>query len=553
MKRIIFFLILCVFVITPFNINFASAAGKVSIYVTEHNPGVGLGDDSNVSYMQGMSLDPDGQFNQFKCTSTSDNRCHSMDSWSIYSLLPVCSNGTFAQCISGLDIFSGNEFVKAEYAESASPLAFGEDSSLHTPAGSSQSLWFITDKSLVKHFYSVKTQITYLAQKNSSPEPISMNALIYPVEVMQAPGAPYSVQEVTQNGHTGVNGIGGPTNPMDCVYYSAVGKCGIPLNTAFTARLHLRVDNRLTGWLSGRLSHSTIAVLKFDDFTNNLDVTGSSVQVPQILKTFDRSQLPPSMQNVGAGIGGVIPSGDITLMVLPNQLRGLQVYETYKDLLGDRATSISNSWSLRSLPASSNSCLMNRSSLSGVVSTNSSFYSPTPPDYQDGKLKYQLASLHSLADGSIFEGSYDLNLSSAAAKCLYGLSGKKVQATISIVHPDGTSSVTTDVMELSADWLHVNISGFTFSSPEVDLQFTNVAEPAPSNTPLVIDASPSPIPLPSKPPQTAHNSSNQPVTQIPSASPLKRNVAISCRKGKIVKRVFGDKCPTGYTLFRKGN
>jgi hypothetical protein len=156
-----------------------------------------------------------------------------------------------------------------------------------------------------------------------------------------------------------------------------------------------------------------------------------------------------------------------------------------------------------------------------VVTTNSLAYSAGPPSFNkaEGSLDYQVVSPHFTASGEEAIGSYDLVLRSDVARCIYGFTRAPIQATISIINPDGDNKVATTLVREKNGWLTLSAKGFTYSSPKIRVFLSQEAEPTPAVTSQ---------PTPPK------------VT--------KKTQSITCLKGKVKKVVKGLKpvCPKGF-------
>jgi hypothetical protein len=171
------------------------------------------------------------------------------------------------------------------------------------------------------------------------------------------------------------------------------------------------------------------------------------------------------------------------------------------------------------------------SSLIGLVTTNSLTYAAGPPKYTDGFLNYKVAGLHLNPDGSVFQGSYDLVMSSKIARCIYGFEGAgPLYATVSVVNSDGgETTLATESVKEEGGWLRLKARGFTFSSPTLKIKLTQNAPTAPT--------------------QPAKSEVAAPAAESKKsvAAPAKR-ISITCVKGKITRKVSGTapKCPTGF-------
>jgi hypothetical protein len=159
----------------------------------------------------------------------------------------------------------------------------------------------------------------------------------------------------------------------------------------------------------------------------------------------------------------------------------------------------------------------------GFINTNATAYVSGPPTFneQTQSLDYSVAAPHFAKDGSVFKGHYSIQLDANTARCMFGLKGTNLKATLSILNDKGESNVITSVAKEDKGWFNFSVAGFTFSSPTIRLKLEEVAQPT-------ITTSPSPTPAAQKP-----------------AVVLKK---ITCVKGKTVKTVSGvnPKCPSGF-------
>jgi hypothetical protein len=157
------------------------------------------------------------------------------------------------------------------------------------------------------------------------------------------------------------------------------------------------------------------------------------------------------------------------------------------------------------------------------------FYSGGAPTFNksEGSLIYKVGAPHFASNGDIFKGSYDLQLRSDVARCLYNFSSAPLSATIDVTSSDGSAQGATTIVTERDGWLYFSAKGFTFSSPTVKVKMTQekpapVVVPAPATTPA---------------PVVAKSSANKLVAK-----------SITCTKGKsrIVVKGVNPKCPTGY-------
>jgi hypothetical protein len=155
------------------------------------------------------------------------------------------------------------------------------------------------------------------------------------------------------------------------------------------------------------------------------------------------------------------------------------------------------------------------------VTTNALVYSAGPPKYNkaEGSLDYQVLSPHYTAAGQEAIGSYDLALRSDVARCIYGFSRAPIQATISIINPEGDNKVATTLVREKNGWLTLSAKGFTYSSPTIRVILSQEAE-----------------------------ATSEVTAKSTTPKMSKKAKTITCTKGKLVKKISGanPKCPSGF-------
>jgi hypothetical protein len=346
----------------------------------------------------------------------------------------------------------------------------------------------------------------------------------------------------------------GMGNTAGCIWMED-GSCGVtrefPGQSKFILKVHLPVGK--SSWLIGRMADPTVQVASLSGVAPNgfqvqrITVSALPVMIPLISQDISIQKIPNETQSIlfdpKTGLCTNQPYcqhgyvGGNTSSAFPFAFR---MYDIFKDLLDQKATLMMPIWSVSSLiffsqEAASLGSQCRGAGFDGLVTTNASIYEGNPPTWDGSSLNYKVAGVHLDSSGNVFQGSYDLLLSSNYARCLYKFSNAPISATISVSDSAGTQSVATSSFSESNGWVHMAARGFTFSSPtiKVSLQQEKKSEPVPS---------PSPTPTPS----IASTPSSSPAF---SASPTSQKpTSITCLKGKLTKKVVGLKpvCPAGY-------
>lgn len=218
-----------------------------------------------------------------------------------------------------------------------------------------------------------------------------------------------------------------------------------------------------------------------------------------------------------------------------SSLLGFSRFVSWLSASDNRAVAQPTSWSFRStftnygqyddrtrkcFGTSNNGYFDSVAEFRGLVTTNASQYIEGPPQLneQDQTLDDKVAAPHFQPTGEIFKGTYNLVVSDKFARCIYEFTNAPIQATVSIASETGENEVATTVVGEKGGLLYLAASGFTFSSPVIKVKLTQE------------------VPTP-------HSSvASKPIVKVKSKS------AITCIKGKVIKKVVGLKpvCPSGY-------
>ncbi len=332
--------------------------------------------------------------------------------------------------------------------------------------------------------------------------------------------------------------VGNPPETGRCVMSSET-ECakGFPLPQNVAFGLQFRMNNKLDGWLHGRMKAPNITIEKEASGTQLLTVQANAIKVPLIDVWVNNDVMPAGlkayyagMPNYGSASFGTKEQAlsEIALRRdgnASNDVNTMKEFVNWLPVIGDRAQGMPTAWMLKTMISfgdpNQNPCFAKGNGFAGVVSTNAAQYLDGPPsfDKKEGVLDYKVAAPHLTSTGDLFKGTYDLVMSSAVARCLYGFSQAPIGATISIVSETGEPNIATTLVREKDGFLNLAAYNFTFSSPTVRVKLTQAVEPA---------ANPSPT-----------------AASKPAAF---KKTSINCVKGKMTKKVtaVNPKCPTGY-------
>ena len=489
--------------------------------------------EENGTQLQGLLIQENAQiakkFSFLDCSGSSPVPCYSLDddyvkyypelSPAFETILPRCSNDKEKNCIAGISAISAegkmqNGIFVRNFPESSKTYVSASPER-NFPAGQTPSLWKIpgvlngsgADDYLVR--FTIRGTIMSSADKlcPSCTNFKGYSAIVTPVSVKKGN---YTSVTSWQD-----------TNQEETRYCAALENGACALNEAFPSGYRFKLDIRLgaspTGWIHGRLKDPKVQLTTSGDFTL-LSVEGEPVVVPvlgiikpsSLLTLKARSfyedkflQTRYEIQGKKVQLSTPEPDGESSFYE----------YEFWKDLIGDKASASPSQWTYRSLtiPYTSAECFKDSSKFIGVVTTNAMMYAGGPPVFnkQEGTLEYKVGSPHLTSKGDVFGGTYNLQISSEAARCLYKFTNAPITASISIINESGEKSVATTTVSEKDGWLRMAAYGFTFSNPTVKVKLTQGKT-------------------------------------TPASSGSKNS--ITCVKGKTSKTVtaVNPKCPTGY-------
>ncbi|MEI7944366.1 MAG: hypothetical protein WCI25_06055 [Actinomycetes bacterium] len=308
-------------------------------------------------------------------------------------------------------------------------------------------------------------------------------------------------------------------------------------------KISIRLAQSPTGWFHGRMSRPDISIKQVGSGVL-ISFEAQPVVVPVIGVLQPRSGLSQEILSYYAdtnrrssgsasGWGNPGPNNFINVLVQPDSdaQDAFDQFALWSTVIKNTASASPTMWTVRTLnvPQETNSCLSNPNILSGIVTTNSMAYSPGPPTYSkdSGTLDYKVASPHLTSAGQVFEGTYDLQIRSEVARCVYGFTDAPVAASVSIINDSGESRVTSTTVTEKDGWFKLGAYGFTFSSPTLKVKLTQ-----PKLPPAVVPTPVAPTPVAAPTPVVA--------------KPLIKSITCTKGKTKVVVKGASPKCPTGY-------
>jgi hypothetical protein len=486
--------------------------GMVGVYI----PDLSIGAMTNSLVVDGNSV-PDAAGLRKFCPSMETGGCGLTGNYfyKVMAVLPPCGD-VQENCIESVDIYKdGHEPTAAKYLKSVNGISFSSTPGIGNPAGSTPSIWEAASvpNSAGSTKYVVTPGLNYEV-RNGNFTITNFGLMVSPVvDVSNGDFTPAKI------GYNTINGLvsthvedGNKSGSMVCAA-TDVGYCAKKVDYAEGTRVRvaLRLSNKVTGWLHGRVSNPSITVAKLSAVSNRITIDADPAVVPEMYAEVDYQAQTPRVQhdldNMYSG-GGNDYLHKTWRTYPPESPMAFDFVQLFATQAKDTVANVKTSWTIASFGegTSDNECLNDNTKLVGVVTTNALSYDGGAPRFDGTTLKYRVAGLHWMPDGKTpVEGTYDLTMRSETARCLYGFSKAPISASITVTGANGESKVATTVVSEKDGWLHLAAYGFTFSSPTISVKLSQAAAPAKKTT-------------------------------------------ITCVKGKLTKKVtaIGPKCPAGY-------
>ncbi|MSX26353.1 MAG: hypothetical protein F2781_04330 [Actinobacteria bacterium] len=531
-----------------------------------------LAGGQDISYMNGVIGDhPNTQV--VSCTGIRDGVCAKASSLMLNFIVPPCTDSSKEtdMCIKDLSfVNSAGTLEKAKLLYEIDTPKFAADPIAKTPAGGAISVWQgnSDNNSGGANTYGVRIGIRYNVDYN----PRTRDPGVAYVFGFDAEIIPVSFKSGTQ--YKSMDGM--PRwGDVECAW-TEVGKCAVrqEFGKASAMSITFQIDNRISGWLSGRMTDTSVNFKKLTASTNLLTVTGSPIDVPLGYADITAAELAqdPDANATFSLMGNRIarPQGDrlnwqwgpyfnerfkVQSTMTPADFKAFEkkylnmgfakIFQKYL-----KSYPLRNSqWRLLGLDRSGfregnwPECITNTSSFNGIVTTNAMLNDVSPARFEDDSLIYDVAGAHEGYDGKVFKGSYDLVMSSEVARCLYNFSSAPIKATISVTSSTGeVQNIATELVNEKNGWLTLSAKNFTFSAPTIRIKLSQDAPISKVAPVAVAKEDKQPVPVAEvkevKQPEAAK-----------ALNPVAKKTII-CTKGKLIKKVSGTsaKCPAGYRV-----
>jgi hypothetical protein len=401
--------------------------------------------------------------------------------------LPICTN-VKENCVDGLKIYkAGTEATEAKYLKNVAGFTFQSNPRVGNQRGDTPSIWEAQGVQNLggSNKYVVAARLIYSlwgGQLHIS----DFQANVIPI--VEKTGDNYTPMTLTKgldNGATYSNFTNGDRSPTHGCVATDVGWCGYRTEFAPDTRveLSLKLSNRVTGWLHGRLKKPDIKVDVIDNQYNQIVIGAEAVEIPQMYAEISKSTQPADVyQAVTESAWGGFRGQNIAWHSIKSEdSKARFLISKVASEAKDTASNTTTSWQVKSIQAGSDAtgCLGDSKRLIGLVTTNAMAYAGEAPAFVGARLSYEVAGLHYMPDGkTAVEGTYDLAIRSDVARCLYGFSKAPISATINVTGANGETKTATTVVNEKDGWLKLAAYGFTFSSPTISVKLSQAKAPA---------------------------------------------------------------------------
>lgn len=429
-------------------------------------------------FIQTPSSDGVGDWDM--CTDATKGNCGGYKSKRLHggAILPICED-VVENCVESLWVYKeGAEPSQAKFLNNIEGYKTEGNEKLGIPRGSTTALF---ESESTPHSggnnYAVIASIAWgkLPSENLVLE--SFDLRVAAVSEVDYPGAEISIPDncVAPKGseNAGHRGVCGGWTRQGCVY-SLQDRCGSDQKFSEATRIGvtLRLTNKMTGWLRGRIKDPIFSVKKLDEKYNLVSIDASPVNVPRLYTQYKTKDIPKSRISDQGTTWGT----DWDLLTYSYQAdskAGVEVVGTLRKVANDTSSGETNLWTVSSFDSSYKRCLSSRTQLQGIVTTNAMAYMGTEPEFKGGTLNYKVSGMHFLADGKTeATGTYDLVMRSSTARCLYGFSKAPIYGSVSVRSASGEKKLATTVVGEKNGWLKLAAYNFTFSSPSIQVKLT---------------------------------------------------------------------------------
>ncbi len=265
--------------------------------------------------------------------------------------------------------------------------------------------------------------------------------------------------------------------------------------------IEFRTSTPWTTWNKASLTDLSISFQKSkSDYIYT--VSGRASQIPEVGKNIKitKDNYSKLKEVTGANFHCPDPEGDLSLCdgviyvggkggVFDETFNALERVEKFID---SKSEGLTYFWLVQTtietpLSAKVQNCTAtaSRQQPAGTTTSNATLLQDGPPTWneKDSTFEYRVGALSRLPDGSKFEGTYTVQLSTELAQCLWGKFPTSPTLAVQVLNSDQSVQVITSKATATGKTFIFNISGFHFSSPRI---VVSMKQSVPSNKVVTI-------------------------------------------------------------------
>jgi len=308
-------------------------------------------------------------------------------------------------------------------------------------------------------------------------QPQSMESFVIPAKRLAGEG--YSGYKVTEPVVGSSRRIGETGQGNNCLWLTP-GTCYQADLTGWTGGtrigLELELSKRWGAFFKGRLSDPFIDV-KTTANSQIVNLSAAPSLTHKVFFPFDPGALTEAQKKAFCfgsswcelpqpGVGGLSTHRS-------DSERSMAMIQAFTANHKDTSAAEVLEWSFGVAQEGKNQCFAKSKGLTGLVTSNAPAYQAGPPTLSNGYLGYKVAGLHYQSDGKTLNlGTYNLQLRSDVARCLYGFTSAPVYASVQVLSDDGKVVPAVTTVTEKDGWIRLSASGFTFSEKQVRTALT---------------------------------------------------------------------------------
>lgn len=461
------------------------------------------------------------------CPTWDTGACAESEQKNLIAYLPACEGGNYKQCVSGPTIGIDGISYTSRYLDTVGEIEFAESQDGIIPAGGGVPVYVINTQSGQSRLFAVIAIQKVFKQMGVMSTGLrvpviraTLSAEIAEVRIESFAGSPtQAFSKVQADGSEYVYLKG----PIECLT-TGRNKCLNKLDKLkFSAALEMKLSKRFN-WLHGRLDNMDLESESISNEFAKITVRGDSIKTYEVIGTTNAARLPKPSGEYGIAAQSLKNGTPVSFSFSTAEPETFPRYTGLLPYLDIQKYTENESWNIKSMDGFQQNCMSKSGALIGGLATNSIMYDSFQPKITENGIDYSLSSPHSINGKDPFIGFYNLIMSEEAARCFYNLKSAQISAEVAITNDDGLTNVQTTTFNQKSGWIKVNVSGFHFSSPKINVKLKEV-------TPVVSE-------------KVAVKPEVEPEIKI--LAPKK--TVIKCSRKNEVKKVSGSapKCPKGF-------